>query len=96
MSIIDALRLSLATALGNDPVVVFLTETTTVLGPQARCSLHAQSRELRARATAIQGYCNYAYDKRSGRGQIGSRSWGGGRIVATDTLTEPSPVLMSC
>ncbi len=76
-------RLSLAAALVNDPVVVFLDEPTTGLDPQARRSLWATIRELRERGKTIVLTTHYMEEAETLCDRIAIMD--GGRIVASDT-----------
>ena len=76
-------RLSLAAALVNDPVVVFLDEPTTGLDPQARRSLWATIRELRERGKTIVLTTHYMEEAETLCDRIAIME--GGRIVAIDT-----------
>ena len=76
-------RLSLAAALVNDPVVVFLDEPTTGLDPQARRSLWATIRELRERGKTIVLTTHYMEEAETLCDRIAIME--DGRIVAIDT-----------
>jgi ABC-2 type transport system ATP-binding protein len=76
-------RLSLAAALVNDPIVVFLDEPTTGLDPQARRSLWALIRELRERGKTIVLTTHYMEEAETLCDRIAIMD--NGRIVALDT-----------
>ena len=76
-------RLSLAAALVNDPVVVFLDEPTTGLDPQARRALWALVRDLRERGKTIVLTTHYMEEAETLCDRIAIME--GGTIVAIDT-----------
>ncbi len=76
-------RLSLAAALVNDPVVVFLDEPTTGLDPQARRSLWALVRDLRGRGKTIVLTTHYMEEAEVLCDRVAIMA--GGQIVALDT-----------
>ncbi len=76
-------RLSLAAALVNDPLVVFLDEPTTGLDPQARHSLWALVRSLRASGKTIVLTTHYMEEAEVLCDRIAIMD--GGQLVAIDT-----------